>query len=104
MSIIKNLTLFTGKAFGNVGGYIASTNKAIDTIRSYASGFIFTTSLPPTTLAGALASVKVSTKLNYDWLKIAKFHESVRNTTSIYRALLTSRVYMACLISDCLTH
>ncbi|CAC5394526.1 E2.3.1.37 [Mytilus coruscus] len=43
-----------GKAFGNVGGYVASTSKAIDTIRSYASGFIFTTSLPPTTLSGAI--------------------------------------------------
>lgn len=48
-----------GKAFGNVGGYIASSQKAIDTIRSYASGFIFTTSLPPTTLSGAIASIKV---------------------------------------------
>lgn len=48
-----------GKAFGNVGGYVASTSKAIDTIRSYASGFIFTTSLPPTTLSGAIASVKI---------------------------------------------
>lgn len=55
---------FSGKAFGNVGGYIASTNKAIDTVRSYASGFIFTTSLPPTTLSGALASIKVTRSIN----------------------------------------
>ncbi|KAL3853822.1 hypothetical protein ACJMK2_017328 [Sinanodonta woodiana] len=48
-----------GKAFGNIGGYVASTAKTIDMIRSYASGFIFTTSLPPTILAGALASVKI---------------------------------------------
>ncbi|KAM8929933.1 5-aminolevulinate synthase, non-specific, mitochondrial isoform 2-T2 [Pelodytes ibericus] len=48
-----------GKAFGCVGGYISSTNGLIDTVRSYAAGFIFTTSLPPMLLAGAMASVKV---------------------------------------------
>uniref|UniRef100_A0A8C5R6X2 5-aminolevulinate synthase n=1 Tax=Leptobrachium leishanense TaxID=445787 RepID=A0A8C5R6X2_9ANUR len=48
-----------GKAFGCVGGYIASTSGLIDTVRSYAAGFIFTTSLPPMLLAGAMASVKV---------------------------------------------
>nr|XP_022299687.1 5-aminolevulinate synthase, erythroid-specific, mitochondrial-like isoform X1 [Crassostrea virginica] len=48
-----------GKAFGNVGGYIASTARTVDMIRSYGSGFIFTTSLPPTTLAGSIASIRV---------------------------------------------
>ncbi|MEE6502623.1 hypothetical protein FKM82_004579 [Ascaphus truei] len=48
-----------GKAFGCVGGYVASTNSLIDTVRSYAAGFIFTTSLPPMLLSGAIASVKV---------------------------------------------
>ncbi|XP_053156013.1 5-aminolevulinate synthase, non-specific, mitochondrial [Hemicordylus capensis] len=47
-----------GKAFGCVGGYVASTSSLIDTVRSYAAGFIFTTSLPPMLLAGALESVK----------------------------------------------
>lgn len=53
------LTDLPGKAFGNIGGYIASSFNLIDTIRSYGSGFIFTTSLPPTVLYGSLTSIKV---------------------------------------------
>lgn len=47
-----------GKAFGMMGGYIAGNANIIDAIRLWASGFIFTTSLPPSIMAGAAASVR----------------------------------------------
>ncbi|MEE9346984.1 MAG: 5-aminolevulinate synthase [Robiginitomaculum sp.] len=47
------------KAYGMIGGYIAARENIIDAVRSLASGFIFTTSIPPSTAAGALRSVKV---------------------------------------------
>ncbi|MGH1406370.1 MAG: 5-aminolevulinate synthase [Rhodomicrobiaceae bacterium] len=46
------------KAYGVIGGYISGKSSTIDAIRSYASGFIFTTTLPPAVASGALTSVR----------------------------------------------
>jgi len=59
--VAHRLTIIEGtlaKAIGVMGGYIAADRTIIDVIRSYAPGFIFTTSLSPVLVAGALASVR----------------------------------------------
>ena len=58
MDRIDIITGTLGKAYGCVGGYIAGSAKMVDTIRSLAPGFIFTTSLPPATMAGAKTAIE----------------------------------------------
>ncbi len=73
-----------GKAYGVMGGYIAASSMLIDAIRSHASGFIFTTSLPPVLTAGALASLR--------WLKA---HDEVRIAHQERAATLKRRLTAA---------
>ena len=73
-----------GKAFGVMGGYITADADMVDAIRSFASGFIFTTSLPPALTAGAVASIR--------WLKA---HDEVRRTHQERAATLKRRMHAA---------
>ena len=87
LGLMDRITIIEGtlaKGFGVIGGYITSTKLIVDAIRSYAAGFIFTTSLPPSLAAAATASIrhlKVSNReremLHRNALKLKqKFKES----------------------------
>lgn len=58
MNRVDMVTGTLGKAFGVVGGYVTGKRNLIDWFRSFAPGFIFTTSLPPAVMAGASASIR----------------------------------------------
>src|SRR3990170_3756581 len=74
------------KGFGVMGGYIAATSELCDAIRSFASGFIFTTSLAPAIVAGALASIR---HLKTSALERARHQERVR---TLKRSLKAKRL------------
>jgi 5-aminolevulinate synthase len=71
------------KAYGVFGGYIAASAKMADAVRSYAPGFIFTTSLPPAVAAGAAASVR--------FLKTAE-GQALRDTHQLHARILKMRL------------
>lgn len=71
-----------GKAYGCMGGFITGKRAVIDAIRSFASGFIFTTSLPPAVLASSLAAV--------EHLKVSQVERArMRSNVELFKGLLT---------------
>ncbi len=85
--LMDRLTVIEGtlaKAYGVVGGYIAGTRAMCDFVRSFASGFIFTTALPPAIAAGALASVK---HLKDSPFERKRQHERVARVRAALRAM-----------------
>jgi 5-aminolevulinate synthase len=86
MNVDKDIDIINGtlaKAYGQMGGYIASNDNIIDYIRSFAPGFIFTTSICPSIAAGALKSINIVSMA--EQLRI-----QVKNNASIIRQSLDS--------------
>lgn len=80
MNRIDMVTGTLGKAYGVVGGYITGKRNMIDWFRSYAPGFIFTTSLPPAVMAGASASIRYQRATLKDRIAQQKNTRYVKNS------------------------
>ncbi|KAH7100621.1 5-aminolevulinate synthase [Auriculariales sp. MPI-PUGE-AT-0066] len=91
MDRVDIITGTLGKAYGVVGGYIAASTDLVDAIRSYAPGFIFTTSLPPAVVAGAQASIA------YQKLYMGDRRLQQLNTRALKTRLETDDIPVVCL-------
>ena len=86
-----------GKAFGTMGGYIASSNIICDAIRSYASGYIFTTALPPALLKAASTSISYLKKSNIGFVNFTNTFIKKNSESSFWKIFIADlpiRVYI----------
>lgn len=79
MDRVDMITGTLGKSFGVVGGYVAANKNMIDWIRSFAPGFIFTTSLPPSVMSGLSTSIRIVRKNIEDRVNQQKNVRYVKN-------------------------